>query len=88
MLTVQQLTDVGVAMFPPVADWPVQRTVNRSVGWDVRMDEVSVLSWPVCVSYVCCECKLAYCTLLVGSITFGVELYVPWDAPEAGNCRH
>ena len=36
-------------MIPPVADRPVQRTVNRSVSWDVRMDEVSVLSWPVCV---------------------------------------
>ena len=34
-------------MIPPVADRPVQLTVNRSVGWDDRMDEVSVLSWPV-----------------------------------------
>ena len=48
MLPVQRLTDVGVAVIPPVADRPVQRTVNRSVGWDDRMDEVSVLSWPVC----------------------------------------
>ena len=36
-------------MIPPVADRPVQRTVNGSVGWDVRIDEVSDLSWPVCV---------------------------------------
>ena len=48
MLQVQRLTDVGVAVIPPVADRPVQRTVNRSVGWDDRMDEVSVLCWPVC----------------------------------------
>ena len=48
MLPVQRLTDVGVAVIPPVADRPVQQTVNRSVGWDDRMDKVSVLSWPVC----------------------------------------
>ena len=43
-----QFTDMGVAMTPPVADRPVQRTVNGSVGWDVKTDEVSVVSWPVC----------------------------------------
>ena len=41
-------------MIPPVADQPVQRTVNRSVGWDVRMDEAltheirACLLCPVC----------------------------------------
>ena len=35
-------------MIPPVADRPVRRTINRSVGWNNRMDKVSVLSWPVC----------------------------------------
>ena len=32
MLPLQRLTDVGVAVIPPVADRPVQRTVIRSVG--------------------------------------------------------
>ena len=32
MLPVQQLTDVGVAVSPPVTNRPIQRTVNRSVG--------------------------------------------------------
>ena len=45
MLPVRRFTDVGVAVIPPVADRPVQRTVNRSVSWDDRMDKVSVLSW-------------------------------------------
>ena len=40
MSPVQQLTDMGVAMIPPVAGRPVQRTVNGSVGWDVRMKKV------------------------------------------------
>ena len=31
MSPVQQLTDMGVAIIPPVADRPVQRTVNGSV---------------------------------------------------------
>ena len=48
MLPVQRLSDVAVAVIPPVADRPVQQTVNRSVGWDDMMNEVSVLSWPVC----------------------------------------
>ena len=48
MSPVQRLTDVGVAVIPPDADRPVQRMVNRSVGWDDRMNEVPVLSWPVC----------------------------------------
>ena len=38
----------GVSVISPVADRPVQRTVNRLVDWDDRMDEFSVLSWPVC----------------------------------------
>ena len=48
MLPVRRFTDVGVAVVPPVTDRPFQRTVNWSVGWDDRMDKVSVLSWPVC----------------------------------------
>ena len=39
-------------MISPVADRPVQRMVSRSVVWDDRMDEVSVLSWPVCVPLI------------------------------------
>ena len=35
-------------MIPPVADRPVRRIINRLVGRDNRMDEVSVLSWPIC----------------------------------------
>ena len=48
MLPVRRFTDVGVAVIPHVTDRPVQRTVNRSVAWDDRMDKVSILSWPVC----------------------------------------
>ena len=33
VLPVLQVTDKGVAMFPPVTDRHVQRTVSRSVGW-------------------------------------------------------
>ena len=40
MSPVQQLADMGVAVIPPVAGRPVQRTVNGSVGWDVRMRKV------------------------------------------------
>ena len=40
MSPVQQLTDMGVAIIPPVAGRPVQRTVNGSVGRDVRMKKV------------------------------------------------
>ena len=36
-------------MIPPVPDRPVQRTVSGSVGWDVKTNEVSVVSWPMCV---------------------------------------
>ena len=42
MLPLRRFADVGVA------DRPVRRTINRSVGWNNRMDKVSVLSWPVC----------------------------------------
>ena len=49
MSPVLQVTDMGVAMIPPVADRPVQRTVSGSVGWDVKTDEVSVVSWPICM---------------------------------------
>ena len=45
MLPVRRFMDVGVAVVPPVTDRPVQRTVNRSVGWDDRMNKVSILSW-------------------------------------------
>ena len=48
MLPLRQFADVGVAVIPPVADRPVRRIINRSVGWNNRMDKVSVLSWPVC----------------------------------------
>ena len=40
MSPVQQLTDMGVSMIPPVAGRPVQRTVSGSVGWDVQMEKV------------------------------------------------
>ena len=49
MSPVLQVTDMGVAMIPPVADRPVQQTVNGSVVWDVKTDEVSVVSWPICM---------------------------------------
>ena len=48
MSPVQRLMDVGVAVIPPEADRPVQRTVNRSVGWDDRKNKVPILSWQVC----------------------------------------
>ena len=48
MFPVRRFTDVGVVVVPPVTDRPVQRTVNRSVGWDDRINKVSILSWPVC----------------------------------------
>ena len=48
MLSLRRFADVGVAVIPPVADRPVRQTVNRSVCWNNRMDEVSILSWPVC----------------------------------------
>ena len=41
MPPVRQLTDMGVAMIPPVADRPVQRPVNGSVDRDIRMEKVS-----------------------------------------------
>ena len=56
MLPVQRLTDVGIAVIPP--DRPVQRMVNRSDGWDDRLDKVPVLSWLVCdppIRNLCCE---------------------------------
>ena len=40
MSPVQQLTDMGVAIIPPVAGRPVQQMVNGLVGWDVRMKKV------------------------------------------------
>ena len=49
MSPVLQVTDKGVAVIPPVADRPVLRTVSRSVGRDVKTDEASVVSWPMCV---------------------------------------
>ena len=49
MSLVLQAMDKGVAMIPSVADRPVQRMISGSVGWDVKMDEVSVVSWPMCV---------------------------------------
>ena len=49
MPPVIQVTDKGAAMIPPVTHQPVQRTVSGSVGWDVKVDEVSVVSWPMCV---------------------------------------
>ena len=49
MPPVLQVTDKGAAMIPPMTDRPVQRTVSGSVGWDVKTDEVSVVSWPMCV---------------------------------------
>ena len=36
---INRLMDMGVAIIPPVADRPVQRTVNGSVDWDVRMEK-------------------------------------------------
>ena len=44
MLTLRLFSDVGVAVIPSVADRPVRRIINRLVGRDNRMDEVSVLS--------------------------------------------
>ena len=52
MSPVLQVTDKGAARIPPVADQPVQRTVSGSVGWDVKTDEVSVVSWPMCVRLI------------------------------------
>ena len=40
MSPVQQLTDMWVAIIPPVAGRPVQRTINGSVDWDDRMKKV------------------------------------------------
>ena len=48
MLVLRIFSDVGVAVIPPVVDRPVQRILNRLVGRDNQMDEVSVLSWPIC----------------------------------------
>ena len=48
MLSLRRFVDVGVAVIPPVADRHVRRIINRLVGRNNRMDEVSVLSWPVC----------------------------------------
>ena len=48
MLPMRRFADVGVAVISPVADRPVRRTINKSVGWHNRMAKVSVLSWPVC----------------------------------------
>ena len=48
MLPMRRFADVGVAVLPLVAGGPVRRTINRSVGWNNRMDKVSILSWPVC----------------------------------------
>ena len=53
MSPVLQATDKGVVMIPPVADRPVQWTVSGSVGWNVKTDDVSVVSWPMCVRPIC-----------------------------------
>ena len=44
MLPLRRFADVGVAVIPSVADRPVRRIINRSVGRNNRMDEVSVLA--------------------------------------------
>ena len=48
ILPLRRFADVGVAVIPPVADRPVRRIISRLVGRNNWMDEVSVLSWPVC----------------------------------------
>ena len=48
MLALWLFSDVGLVVIPPVADRPVRRIMNRMVGRDNRMDEVSVLSRPIC----------------------------------------
>ena len=49
MPPVLQVMDNGAALIPRVTHRPVQRTVSGSVGWDIKTDEVSVVSWPMCV---------------------------------------
>ena len=48
MLPIRLFADVGVVVLPPGTDRPVRRTINRSIGWNNRMNKVSVLSGPVC----------------------------------------
>ena len=48
MLALRLFSDVGVVVIPPVVNRPVRQIINRMVGRDNRMDEVSVLSWPIC----------------------------------------
>ena len=48
MLALRLFSDVGGSCDSPVVDRPVRWIINRLVGRDNRMDEVSVLSWPIC----------------------------------------
>ena len=76
MLPLRRFADVGVAVIPPVANLPV--FINRLVGRNNRIDEVSVLSWPVCdppiridvanVALSHSERVLLACTPLVGDV--------------------
>ena len=55
ILPKRRFPDVGVAVLPPVADRPIRQTINMSVGWNNRMDKVSVLSEPVCDPPICID---------------------------------
>ena len=48
MLALRLFSDMGAVVIPPVVDRPVRRIMNMMVDKDNRMDEVSVLSWPIC----------------------------------------
>ena len=48
MLALRIFSDVRVTVIPPIVDRPVRRVMDRLVSKNERMDEVSVLSWPIC----------------------------------------
>ena len=64
MLALRLFSDVGVAVIPPVADRPVRVIINRLVGRDNRMDEVSVLSRPVCLDRFILELGMRPCHIV------------------------
>ena len=61
MSLVLQVTDMGDAMIPPVMDRLIQQTASGSVSWDAKTDEVSVVSWPMCVRPIhICDANTAF----------------------------
>ena len=48
VLALHIFTDEGVPLIPPVIDQDVRRIKDELNSQDKRMDEVSVLLWPIC----------------------------------------